>query len=980
MIPALPPLVTIDRYEYPADGGSHTFAGILALIAALPFTARHLVLTVNGQTEENSDNSTVSVRLNGDAGANYNFERLDGTGAVPGASRRDNQTSWWLKAPGDLTALRFGGGQLLIIDAFGGRSHNGGVALTGATEAAVQAGAFRRGSVAIVTSVYVAGQGGFKAGTILELAVVDERYLVAGGEQILTVDGTFTFTGLPQVPGDLCIIGNLRSIRAAAADDIYITINGDGVNANYFNQTMLGDNAGPPTAAVWNERRIGTCSAANATASAFGAFCASISQAALPDNDPHYLSIYGYHDAIGPGARAGAISGRRNNVAVVETLAFRPVAGANFVANSGMWVYFTPKCLLERIVLASPAASITFDNDGAGLSQNYRDLGVGGYVRSSRAAATDDLMLEHNGDAVAADYDVQRLTGDGAVVTAATNPASQRVAVIPGNTAAANVFGGANVILPAYTKADRHQHRLAISGAAEDLVEVRSSRWESLNPVTSATVYAANGDLMIGTVLELWGIGRVDDDIYIEVGGTEIANRQDGSLSIRNAIEERATCDFTIVDQPGTATYSKGQPVEVLQHCHPLFGGIIDSVDRRKLHESTTVFHAIRCTGWAALTDKRLAAESYTGQTAEYIIRDLATKYLNPEGIFLGNIETGPTISEMVLNYASLSVVLDKLAEIAGVVWSIDELKRLTFEPRTTTPAPWTVDPDMITKFTPAVTEKAPEYRNRQYVRAGRSTTAPQTEVFTGDGTTLSFTVGYPIWSVPTVTVGGAPQVIGIKGLEVGRDCYWSKSDAVIVFDIGSVPAPAAAIQIDYIGMYDLLILADDPTKIANRAAIEGGTGIWERIDDEPGITDIAAGIASAVAKLDKYSIIGRVYTFDTVQPDFAPGQHATVTWLGLGTALIESVEVSEIRADKPTYHITAITGPSLGDWTRLFRRLSAQKDEVLDRLTIGSSSLLIIVVREGIGWDWTETITPNVYACPVPSPTLYPSGVLYPC
>jgi len=65
--------------------------------------------------------------------------------------------------------------------------------------------------------------------------------------------------------------------------------------------------------------------------------------------------------------------------------------------------------------------------------------------------------------------------------------------------------------------------------------------------------------------------------ITIEVGGIDII-REKGSLYIRKAIEERATADFTIVDEPGTATYVKGQMVEIVSDLGTLFNGFIQTV------------------------------------------------------------------------------------------------------------------------------------------------------------------------------------------------------------------------------------------------------------------------------------------------------------------------------------------------------------------------------------------------------------------
>ncbi|GAH13373.1 unnamed protein product, partial [marine sediment metagenome] len=48
-----------------------------------------------------------------------------------------------------------------------------------------------------------------------------------------------------------------------------------------------------------------------------------------------------------------------------------------------------------------------------------------------------------------------------------------------------------------------------------------------------------------------------------------------GSLLVDKRIEERSTADFTIVDIPGTATYQKGQAVEIYDDIGGLeFGGV----------------------------------------------------------------------------------------------------------------------------------------------------------------------------------------------------------------------------------------------------------------------------------------------------------------------------------------------------------------------------------------------------------------------
>ena len=273
----------------------------------------------------------------------------------------------------------------------------------------------------------------------------------------------------------------------------------------------------------------------------------------------------------------------------------------------------------------------------------------------------------------------------------------------------------------------------------------------------------------------------------------------------------------------------------------------------------------------------------------------------------------------------------------------------------------------MITKLSPVTTQTAPKYRNRQFVRAGRDITAAQTENFLGDATTVSFTVGYPINSVPAVTVAAAAQTIGIKGLDPAGafQCYWSKSDPVIVF----TAAPGAvAVQVVYVGQFPILVEAQDVAAIAARKIVEGGSGIWEFLDDEPAIQDSAEALDDAEAKLDKYAVIGELMRFETNTPDFAPGQLASVTWLGAAQdMLIESVVITEIKPNLPHYAITAVIGPSLGDWTNLFGGMAAKTAKILDRLTIGTDEILLILAKQSGNWEWSDTNTFNVYACTTP-------------
>lgn len=477
----------------------------------------------------------------------------------------------------------------------------------------------------------------------------------------------------------------------------------------------------------------------------------------------------------------------------------------------------------------------------------------------------------------------------------------------------------------------------------------------------------------------------------IRIDGTDII-RLKRSLSVQNGLERRSTASFVIVDEAGTGTYQKGQPVEIFTNwpippfIHPLFSGYINGVKRKRISPvDSKLFWAIDCIDNHYLADKRIAAEAYTTQTAGFIVDDLYTKYLAPEGVVLGTIEAGPTIAEMVINYRSVSDALDALAAKSDKIWEINRAKELNFVDRSTSVAPFAIittdilrDPGIASELA----ENAPLYRNRQYKRAGRDITTLQTENRTGDGDTQSFAMGYPLASEPTVTVAGAPQTMGIKGIDTACDAYWATGDSVITFTVA--PGAADAVVFQYYGLYDIMVMVDDLVEQLNRQAVEGGTGINESMDDDPSINDTDDALAAALAQLDYYGVIGKQFSFPINQWGLEPGQLVTVTHapygLNLDQLLVESVSISELAPNNLRYDILAVEGPEMGDWTGFFKSLADIKDDILDRITVGSDKILIIMTDTEETIEIDETITETVYACPIPSVTLFPSATLYPC
>ena len=246
----------------------------------------------------------------------------------------------------------------------------------------------------------------------------------------------------------------------------------------------------------------------------------------------------------------------------------------------------------------------------------------------------------------------------------------------------------------------------------------------------------------------------------------------------------------------------------------------------------------------------------------------------------------------------------------------------------------------------------------------------------------MAFAMGYPLNQAPTITLGGAPQTVELKGIGVVANWYWAKSDPIITAAVA--PGLGVAVQCTYIGEYNIIVQADDLIEQVAIKAIEGGTGLVEVMDDEPNINDRTDAFVIALAKLAYYGVIGKQFTFPIRQWGLQPGQIVAVTHAPYGLAaddlLVESVEVSEVAPEELRYTVTAIEGPMMGDWTGFFKALADIKGDILERITVGTSEVLILLTTTSETWGWNETDAEIVYACPVPAVTLFPSVTLYPC
>jgi hypothetical protein len=455
-----------------------------------------------------------------------------------------------------------------------------------------------------------------------------------------------------------------------------------------------------------------------------------------------------------------------------------------------------------------------------------------------------------------------------------------------------------------------------------------------------------------------------------------------GSLAIHHTIEEASTAEFVVKDALGATRgtpwhFTKGMQVLIQEDDETMiFGGVVDSVEEEPLTGlSPLIWHNISCVDWHYLAGKRLVVYAATDTATDVAVDYILATYLADEGITEGYIEPGPVLAEIALNYVSASAAMDALAEKSNFTWFIDENKALYFCSRTTYAADWSLTNADIEHGGLRLQNGNPKYRNRQYVMGAYAETALQTEQFLGDATQTSFTAGYPINRISTLTVNGAAQSVGLKGLDTGYQWYYASGSETFTQDSAGSKVPAGqVIEIAYYGLFKKLAMQEDDTEILANQAREGvGTGIVESILTDESLSSGDAADEYANAMLTEYAVAGKKISYKTRRAGLAAGVRQAC--LGEGDFLITNLDITESN-DIIYYSIQGVQGPVEESWEKFFLFAFSNADKIRENLGDGEAVRALTVFIK----NWTEAERPNIWTEAPIGAGLAVSSDLWPC
>jgi len=161
--------------------------------------------------------------------------------------------------------------------------------------------------------------------------------------------------------------------------------------------------------------------------------------------------------------------------------------------------------------LGADAASI--DTGAGGIAQTNDHLLILVLARTTQVAVQSSFTALVNADG-GANYDRQELQG--ANVTASAAVALGEASVFmscPGASAEAGAVGVCRIEIPGYRQTTFHKVGVVLNAynedtAAENRVQSKSVRWKSTAAITRFSITAGSGNLLAGSRLAIYGIGR----------------------------------------------------------------------------------------------------------------------------------------------------------------------------------------------------------------------------------------------------------------------------------------------------------------------------------------------------------------------------------------------------------------------------------------------------------------------------------------
>jgi len=390
--------------------------------------------------------------------------------------------------------------------------------------------------------------------------------------------------------------------------------------------------------------------------------------------------------------------------------------------------------------------------------------------------------------------------------------------------------------------------------------------------------------------------------ITVKIAGVDRTEYIDAkSLSITDELSSINTASFLFICNDIALSPTAGEAVLIEEGTTKLFSGRLLTKEEDFLPPNLLKYQ-VECIDNTRDLDKKLVIESYVNTLAGNIIKDIIDKYTT--GFTYVHVSDGPTIVRIAFDYIQVSEAIIKIAETCGYQFYVDYDKDIYFFLKTDYPASFQLDDDQEYYKDLIVNTDISQLRNRIYVKSEKYETLDFTELFIGDGVTVTWTCKYQANTLPapSLKLNGAVKTVGWDGVDNPDDYDFMLNTTTKVLSLGtfqSTPADGDEIVITYGADVAIIIRWDDEDSIDAVKAIEGGDGIFEHCITDNNIDTKEWAIDRAKADLLQNANPVIQGTFITNKSDVRSGQIITLnsTKRNINQAfLIQRVEL--VRVD----------------------------------------------------------------------------------
>lgn len=354
-----------------------------------------------------------------------------------------------------------------------------------------------------------------------------------------------------------------------------------------------------------------------------------------------------------------------------------------------------------------------------------------------------------------------------------------------------------------------------------------------------------------------------------------------------------------------------GDDVEVFDGEIKIFGGEIIKIDE-SVEGSKLLSYNVICQDYTHLMDKKLVFDTYEDEEIADIVKDIIATYC--PGFTTNNvIDTGTELDYILFNYQQPSKCLRELAELIGYDWYVDYDKDIHFfNKKIGEEAAFNLDDNSGNYIFDSliITEDDTQLRNIAYIRGGEYVGDNiEDKVGVGDGVTKTFKLPYRYDELPTVTVDGDPQEVGVAFIdnEDDFDCLWSYMEKIIRFK----NAPESGdVKVTGKPLIPVLIKAKRSSSISVY-------GEYECIVVDKTIKTKQTARQRAEAEFNDYAVPVKNASFITTKPGLKPGQKINIQSDIRKIDQDYIIEKVIIKMRAPAggfyYNIEASTGRTLG-------------------------------------------------------------------